>query len=102
MSLTTLKPRVTSKTTPRIKVLDRRAGSTERTQGRAWMAIRNKWIAEHPACVSCGRVSLSNQVDHIVPLFEGGADDESNYQTLCVECHKAKTAGEAKERGRSS
>jgi hypothetical protein len=39
-------------------------------------------------------------LDHIVPLIDGGAHDESNMQTLCVDCHKAKTAREATERAR--
>ena len=33
-------------------------------------------------------------VDHIVPKFEGGTDDESNLQSLCQECSDAKTAVE--------
>jgi 5-methylcytosine-specific restriction endonuclease McrA len=34
-------------------------------------------------------------VDHIVPLADGGANDESNLQLLCPDCHKTKTATEA-------
>lgn len=37
--------------------------------------------------------------DHVVPLEEGGTDDEVNLQTLCQECAKAKTAAESR-RGR--
>jgi 5-methylcytosine-specific restriction protein A len=32
--------------------------------------------------------------DHRVPLFMGGADDESNEAGLCAECHLAKTIAE--------
>ncbi len=98
MKLRTLKPRLERLPASRIKTLDRRAGSTERVRGRAWMDTRQRWITAHIACNQCGRVSLDNQLDHIVPLFEGGADDESNYQTLCVECHKVKTASEMQRR----
>ncbi len=44
-------------------------------------------------------VSAAEEVDHVVPLWAGGADDESNYQSLCSPCHKVKTASEASARG---
>jgi 5-methylcytosine-specific restriction endonuclease McrA len=37
------------------------------------------------------RVTLGTDVDHIKPLAKGGADDESNLQTLCSECHQKKS-----------
>lgn len=33
--------------------------------------------------------------DHIVPLSEGGTDDDSNLQTICQACDKEKTSLEA-------
>lgn len=33
--------------------------------------------------------------DHIIPLAEGGTDDDDNLQTICQECDKEKTAAEA-------
>lgn len=33
--------------------------------------------------------------DHIVPLAEGGTDDESNLQTICQACDREKTQAEA-------
>lgn len=38
------------------------------------------------------------ELDHIVPLVDGGSHDPSNLQTLCTPCHKKKTAQEARER----
>lgn len=35
------------------------------------------------------------QVDHIEPLFLGGADTADNMQLLTIEAHKLKTANEA-------
>jgi 5-methylcytosine-specific restriction endonuclease McrA len=32
------------------------------------------------------------ELDHEVPLFQGGADTDANCQVLCHECHAAKTA----------
>lgn len=42
------------------------------------------------------------QIDHIVPLSEGGADDPSNMQLLTVNQHKAKTARERANRSNST
>ena len=38
------------------------------------------------------------ELDHIVPLVDGGSHDLDNLQTLCTPCHKAKTVSEASER----
>lgn len=38
--------------------------------------------------------------DHVVPEAEGGTDEESNLQTICQACSKAKTAIES-ARGRA-
>ena len=38
------------------------------------------------------------ELDHVVPLIDGGSHDESNLQTLCTPCHKKKTATEARRR----
>jgi 5-methylcytosine-specific restriction endonuclease McrA len=40
------------------------------------------------------------ELDHIVPLIDGGSHALSNLQTLCVPCHRTKTADEARERSR--
>ena len=38
------------------------------------------------------------EVDHRVPLSEGGDNDYANLWLLCVECHKAKTIAERSAR----
>lgn len=41
------------------------------------------------------------QADHIKPVEDGGGEcDLQGIQTLCIKCHKAKTAGQASYRGR--
>lgn len=61
---------------------------------------------QSPYCAGCGRVVEfpgGFQLDHIVPLHQGGSDDEANCQLLCVHyidgrdvgCHAQKTAREA-------
>lgn len=39
-------------------------------------------------------------VDHILPLWSGGTNANDNLEALCVDCHKQKTAAEAKARGK--
>lgn len=34
-------------------------------------------------------------LDHIVPKFEGGSDDDDNLQTICQACDKEKTHNES-------
>lgn len=48
-------------------------------------------------CVACGRIAT--EVDHIVPLCDGGGDTSDNKQALCHACHVSKTTDEAKRRG---
>ena len=46
-----------------------------------------KWFAEHPTVVRGAW-----NVDHVVPLSEGGTNELANIRTLCRPCHKAETA----------
>ena len=96
-SLATIKPRVHT------MMQTRNPEAEQRTRGRKWMSIRARWFSNHPLCVECqrvGRVSVASQLDHIIPLIDGGKDDESNYKSLCKAHHDAKTEDEAKARGR--
>jgi 5-methylcytosine-specific restriction enzyme A len=64
--------------------------------------MRARLFKAHPLCVIClesNRASPATQRDHIIPLAEGGADDETNEQALCDDCHEAKSKAEA-QRGR--
>lgn len=54
-------------------------------------------------CQGCGLVTAPRflQVDHIKPLAEGGTEDDSNLQSLCIigdngGCHGVKSKTEAK------
>ncbi|CAN5794309.1 HNH endonuclease signature motif containing protein [soil metagenome] len=46
-------------------------------------------------CHVCGGVD-ADQVDHVIPLAEGGPDDESNLFPIHAACHREKTAAEAR------
>lgn len=73
-----------------------------RLRGSAGMKRRANWLRLHPFCIDCeaeGRKNaLDIEVDHVTPLWKGGADDESNFASRCTDHHKAKTAREAAER----
>lgn len=71
---------------------DRRGSSAARGYGYAWQQKRKDYLKRNPFCVRCR--NIATDVDHILPLRFGGADDESNYQALCGGCHKSKTARE--------
>ena len=102
MALNTLKPRLSTAPSSRVKVLDTKAGATQMERGRSWMAKRERVALRYNyLCAACG-LSLRKggwECDHIVPREQGGSNDESNLQPLCKEpCHKAKTEAEAKAR----
>jgi 5-methylcytosine-specific restriction protein A len=78
---------------------------SNRLRGRAGVERRARWLSAHPLCVHCEqenppRVTAGAQVDHVIPLEDGGRDDESNFQTLCKPHHDAKSqADRARRRG---
>lgn len=103
MKLTTLKSRLQT-AAPRLSTLTARPGAVERKRGYAGVMDRKR-IRERDCglCQECrrqGRTTPGHPVDHIQPLWDGGSDDDSNKETLCVPCHDAKTAREAAERAR--
>ncbi|MGF6986530.1 5-methylcytosine-specific restriction protein A [Paraburkholderia atlantica] len=68
--------------------------ATPRTRGRKWLRIRERQLRLHPLCARCmdkGFVTEATEVDHIVPLFQGGTDAWKNLQSLCESCHVEKT-----------
>lgn len=69
--------------------------ANQRLRGRKAVERRKRWLQSQPLCVQCeaeGVVQEAEEVDHIVPLFKGGPDDDTNLQSLCATHHLAKTA----------
>lgn len=100
LRLQSLKPRLQTLGS-RIKSVAGNPASTPRLRGRAGVERRAKWLAKHPLCVDCeaeGITRMADEVDHEVPLWKGGADDETNFTSRCKDHHAAKTACEAAER----
>ena len=82
----------------------RRPSASERGYDWRWHRLRTTYLAAHPLCAHCmaqGRVVPAEEVDHIVPLREGGPRlDRRNLQALCRKCHRRKTARERAGRRR--
>lgn len=75
----------------------------KRITGRRLQAMRASLFSRQPLCVLClaeGRATAATQRDHIKPLEEGGLDDETNEQALCLACHDEKSKAERKRAGR--
>lgn len=76
----------------------------ERKRGGAGVRDRER-IRERDCglCQQCkarGRTTIGVAVDHKVPLWAKGSDDDSNKWLLCKDCHDAKSAHEARLRAR--
>ena len=39
---------------------------------------------------------MADEVDHIVPLSQGGTDEDTNLRAIHHDCHKVKTQREAR------
>jgi 5-methylcytosine-specific restriction protein A len=85
--------------------------SEGRLRGRKAQARRLRLWSINPHCAKCGR--LTNypdgfNLDHKVPLFKGGPDEDENLQVLCVlpdgsgGCHGDKTNEDMGHRERVS
>lgn len=62
---------------------------------RARILARDGGVCQCLECKRLERVLPATEVDHIVPKFEGGTDDDSNLQAINEDCHARKTAAEA-------
>ena len=72
-------------------------------QGRTRDTKRQQvWLEQGGKCAACERVVFGKcdvHLDHIVPLSQGGTDDDANLQVLCVPCHEDKTRKENSANG---
>lgn len=69
----------------------------ERKRGRAGMEQRRRRLALHPICAECkkrGIIKPTAIIDHVIPLWRGGSDEDENTQGLCAMCEAIKTAAE--------
>ena len=101
MRLSTLRPRLETqghRLAPKAEGWSHTLSTTERGYGGKWPRIRQRVLErDKHLCIPCqdqGILTIARQVDHIVNKASGGTDDLSNLQSICIDCHKAKTAKE--------
>lgn len=91
---------------PRISWAKETIRPVQRISGRRLQVLRDKLFSERPLCEVCereGRARRATIRDHIIPLAEGGTDENDNIQAICAQCHDIKTHSEAKRgRGRAA
>lgn len=67
----------------------------ERGYDSNWVKLREVILArDNYLCVPCalkGKTTPAREVDHIIPKGDGGTDEDTNLQSICIQCHKAKT-----------
>jgi 5-methylcytosine-specific restriction enzyme A len=71
-----------------------RGSTTDRGYGYRWQQLRVHILNRDPLCVVCkekGLVVESTTVDHIIPLVQGGTDDDTNLRGLCAHCQAVKS-----------
>lgn len=79
--------------------------SERRMTGSRLQARRLRLWTASPTCAVCGRVVEypgGFELDHCVPLHQGGADTDDNCQILCCGpdgCHHRKTVAEGGDMG---
>jgi 5-methylcytosine-specific restriction protein A len=68
--------------------------------GRPWrrkrerILERDKYLCKCTECIKNNLLTPADEVDHIIPISQGGSDDDSNLAAINHECHKRKTAAE--------
>jgi 5-methylcytosine-specific restriction protein A len=80
---------------------DERGSAHSRGYGVAWRRLREVVLDAEPLCRECakrGRATPAKEVDHILPLRDGGTNDRENLQPLCCECHDDKTVRDVRTR----
>lgn len=78
------------------------AGAKERWRASKpsnWHSLRRMVLRRDPTCTEDGCREPSTEVDHLVPVAEGGSWTPDNLAGMCTEHHKRKTIQDA-TRGR--
>jgi hypothetical protein len=63
------------------------------SEGRKTISLRKRFFVfkrDRYRCRICGRSGIELEVDHKVPVAQGGSDALDNLQALCFECNRGK------------
>lgn len=71
---------------------------------RRMTPARRKRILERDghACRICSCTEGPFEIDHHLPIWLGGSDDDENLRTLCLNCHKGETKAGTKARAKGN
>lgn len=89
-----------------VRRMDTRPSAARRGYDQKWRRIRAMFLKKHPSCVVCG--APATEVDHVLPLAEGGTNEWSNLRSMCKSHHSQHTArsgggfGNPKGKGRQN
>lgn len=78
--------------------------STTRIRGRARQVIRERILTRDWGicrCLDCrrtGALQLADEVEHRLPLWAGGQEEDANRYAIAKDCHRAKSACETRMR----
>ena len=85
--------------TERARQLDRNRSSVKRANRRGYNTglkpLKQKdrnIVMNTKACAGCGCKDMKLTIDHVVPIVQGGTNDLSNLQMLCLSCNSSKGA----------
>ena len=99
MGLKLLKPRLLPPTTKGWAPDAVRGNRHQRDYGYEWEKKRARILKRDEGlcqpCLRMDRVTVATQVDHIIQRASGGSEEDSNLQSICLSCHKEKTARES-------
>jgi 5-methylcytosine-specific restriction protein A len=70
----------------------RRPTARQRGYDRQWEKIRAHHLREHPDCAVPGCPNPATEVDHVVPITEGGTHHAGNLRSMCHPHHSSRTA----------
>jgi hypothetical protein len=65
------------------------------SEGRKALSVRKRFFVfkrDRYSCRICGRSGVVLEVDHVIPVVQGGSDALDNLQTLCFDCNRGKRA----------
>jgi 5-methylcytosine-specific restriction protein A len=72
--------------------------ASSRGYGSAWRKLRNRIMQRDnelcQVCIKRNLLTKAREVDHILSKADGGTDDESNLQSICLACHSRKSIEE--------
>ncbi|MCP4426911.1 MAG: HNH endonuclease [Chloroflexi bacterium] len=74
----------------RQRTRDRRPSAAARGYDREWRRIRAAFLTRYKWCSVCGEPAT--EVDHIIPLRDGGTHRRDNLQSMCKSHHSQKTS----------